>query len=390
MADLRADRRLRSPARSAARIVSRCAAALLPAFSGTRAVRDAAAAGARARVAPAPVQPRAHHDLRRAGRARRRRRRRRVVGRRLAAAAARALRRRQPVPAGARVRRSCRRRERHRRRCSASGAALFALVLPAVRPLRARGDAPARFALGMIWGLVPCGLVYGVLPIALFAGGALAGRAGDAGVRHRHAAQSSRRGLDRRARAFVARFARRAIRGGVAARGVCRWSASGARCSARSRRCTARSASDAIAASRPPARPLTIGGDDGFHRPCRPASVSRCARGCSRRCTAPCAGRRIAGGRVASTRRCARQRDCEAFWQRRLRCRRCGARRAVRQCAVGRGGAASVAAARCGVGEPVAATRHAGLSLSLVRAADRHRDRRRERGDGRRASGRAE
>ena len=55
------------------------------------------------------------------------------------------------------------------------GAALFALVLPVVRPLRARGDATARFALGTIWGLVPCGLVYGVLPIALFAGGAWQG-----------------------------------------------------------------------------------------------------------------------------------------------------------------------------------------------------------------------
>ena len=55
------------------------------------------------------------------------------------------------------------------------GAALFARVLPAVRPLLARDDPTARFALGTIWGLVPCGLVYGVLPIALFAGGALQG-----------------------------------------------------------------------------------------------------------------------------------------------------------------------------------------------------------------------
>lgn len=34
---------------------------------------------------------------------------------------------------------------------------------------------PARA--GTIWGLVPCGLVYAVLPIALFAGGALQGAA---------------------------------------------------------------------------------------------------------------------------------------------------------------------------------------------------------------------
>ena len=57
------------------------------------------------------------------------------------------------------------------------GAALFARVLPAVRPLLARDDALARYAVGALWGLVPCGLVYGVLPIALFAGGAVEGAA---------------------------------------------------------------------------------------------------------------------------------------------------------------------------------------------------------------------
>ena len=57
------------------------------------------------------------------------------------------------------------------------GAALFARVLPAVRPLLARDDAPARYALGTLWGLVPCGLVYAVLPVALFAGGAAEGAA---------------------------------------------------------------------------------------------------------------------------------------------------------------------------------------------------------------------
>ena len=57
------------------------------------------------------------------------------------------------------------------------GAALFVRVLPAVRPLLVRDNAPARYVLGVIWGLVPCGLVYGVLPIALFAGGALQGAA---------------------------------------------------------------------------------------------------------------------------------------------------------------------------------------------------------------------
>ena len=55
------------------------------------------------------------------------------------------------------------------------GAALFARMLPAVRPLLARDDGLSRYALGTIWGLVPCGLVYSVLPIALFAGGAVQG-----------------------------------------------------------------------------------------------------------------------------------------------------------------------------------------------------------------------
>jgi len=31
--------------------------------------------------------------------------------------------------------------------------------------------------MGMVWGLVPCALIYGVLPIALFGGGALEGAA---------------------------------------------------------------------------------------------------------------------------------------------------------------------------------------------------------------------
>jgi len=55
------------------------------------------------------------------------------------------------------------------------GAAVFSRVVPTVRPLVARNAVPARFALGTIWGLVPCGLVYSVLPIALFAGSAPAG-----------------------------------------------------------------------------------------------------------------------------------------------------------------------------------------------------------------------
>ena len=58
-----------------------------------------------------------------------------------------------------------------------AGAALFARLSPAVRALATRDSVPARYALGMLWGFVPCALIYGVLPIALFAGGALAGGA---------------------------------------------------------------------------------------------------------------------------------------------------------------------------------------------------------------------
>jgi sulfite exporter TauE/SafE len=54
-----------------------------------------------------------------------------------------------------------------------AGAALFARVVPAVRPLRARDSRFARIGLGLVWGLVPCGLTYSVLPLALFAGSAL-------------------------------------------------------------------------------------------------------------------------------------------------------------------------------------------------------------------------
>lgn len=56
-----------------------------------------------------------------------------------------------------------------------AGAAMFAKVLPAARPLLTRRTGWARYATGMIWGLVPCALIYSVLPVALFAGGLLQG-----------------------------------------------------------------------------------------------------------------------------------------------------------------------------------------------------------------------
>ncbi len=57
------------------------------------------------------------------------------------------------------------------------GTALFARALPAVRPLAASQGVPARIALGLVWGLVPCAMTYSVLPIALFAGGPVEGAA---------------------------------------------------------------------------------------------------------------------------------------------------------------------------------------------------------------------
>lgn len=54
-----------------------------------------------------------------------------------------------------------------------AGALAYARVLPALGGLG--GGAGGRIGLGLAWGLVPCGLVYSVLPLALFAGGAWQG-----------------------------------------------------------------------------------------------------------------------------------------------------------------------------------------------------------------------
>jgi sulfite exporter TauE/SafE len=58
-----------------------------------------------------------------------------------------------------------------------AGAAVFGRVLTTARPLLMRRTVPARVAAGMVWGFVPCALTYSVLPVALFAGGALQGAA---------------------------------------------------------------------------------------------------------------------------------------------------------------------------------------------------------------------
>jgi uncharacterized protein len=57
------------------------------------------------------------------------------------------------------------------------GARMFGTVLPAIKPLLDRPGMTGRVTLGLAWGLVPCGLVYSVLPLALFAGGPLQGAA---------------------------------------------------------------------------------------------------------------------------------------------------------------------------------------------------------------------
>jgi len=58
-----------------------------------------------------------------------------------------------------------------------AGGAIFARAAPIVAPLAAMDGILSRFALGMVWGLVPCALIYAMLPIALFAGDAGQGAA---------------------------------------------------------------------------------------------------------------------------------------------------------------------------------------------------------------------
>lgn len=55
------------------------------------------------------------------------------------------------------------------------GLAVYRQMLPAAARLGGRSDLVGRFALGLLWGLTPCGLVYSVLPVALFSGSAADG-----------------------------------------------------------------------------------------------------------------------------------------------------------------------------------------------------------------------
>lgn len=56
------------------------------------------------------------------------------------------------------------------------GLALHHALLAQVAPrLRRAAEGPARYGLGALWGATPCALVYGVLPLAMFAGSSLQG-----------------------------------------------------------------------------------------------------------------------------------------------------------------------------------------------------------------------
>jgi sulfite exporter TauE/SafE len=56
-----------------------------------------------------------------------------------------------------------------------AGVAAFGHALPRLRPLLRGSSTASRVGLGLVWGFVPCTLVYSVLPLALFAGGAARG-----------------------------------------------------------------------------------------------------------------------------------------------------------------------------------------------------------------------
>lgn len=58
-----------------------------------------------------------------------------------------------------------------------AGGGAFAPLLRIAAPALRRDDARGRVAMGLVWGLMPCALIYSVLPLALFAGGAWQGGA---------------------------------------------------------------------------------------------------------------------------------------------------------------------------------------------------------------------
>jgi sulfite exporter TauE/SafE len=56
-----------------------------------------------------------------------------------------------------------------------AGLAVFRRLLPLVSSVAPRAGLGSRFALGLVWGATPCALIYGVLPVAMFAGSAADG-----------------------------------------------------------------------------------------------------------------------------------------------------------------------------------------------------------------------
>lgn len=56
-----------------------------------------------------------------------------------------------------------------------TGLAVFRRLLPLVSRVAPRAGLGSRFALGLVWGATPCALLYGVLPVAMFAGSAADG-----------------------------------------------------------------------------------------------------------------------------------------------------------------------------------------------------------------------
>ncbi|HSV19184.1 MAG TPA: sulfite exporter TauE/SafE family protein [Casimicrobiaceae bacterium] len=56
-----------------------------------------------------------------------------------------------------------------------AGLALFRQAAPLARSFIAAPGWPGRFVLGLLWGMTPCALIYGLLPVALLSGNAWSG-----------------------------------------------------------------------------------------------------------------------------------------------------------------------------------------------------------------------
>ena len=56
-----------------------------------------------------------------------------------------------------------------------AGARAFGAALPMLQPLLRQPGIAGRIGLGIVWGFVPCALVYGMLPLALFTGSPIDG-----------------------------------------------------------------------------------------------------------------------------------------------------------------------------------------------------------------------